>query len=345
MQLAPVQAFSAGIRPNSYAAALFAHNFNRKQAYMAYQRATGIQVHSTLRKDEWEMLDAMVVESGKELLVGVQHLRNAPGLLRSESIAVSLAQYNKMSLMPPAMLSMNPLADAERGRVDFTLAGVPVPFAFEDFQLDIRTMEASRRLGSSLDLTQGAEAAYQVALAWETLLFNGTPALAITDRTNVLNTVYGYTTHPDRNTGVATGDWGDAANGPLYALNTVQNMKRVLRTDRFYGPYWLYINDHNWADIGTVMSALNTRRVLEVLMADPELTLVANSPRLDSGEIVMVDPKPRTVQWVEEAMIRPVEWDEKGGLGSNFRVIGAGAPLIKSTDVGQCGVAHFTQAT
>ena len=59
----------------------------------------------------------------------------------------------------------------------------------------------------------------------------------------------------------------------------------------------------------------------------------------------MVDPKPRNVQWVEGAMIRPVEWDEKGGLGTNFRVIGAGAPLVKSTSEGQSGVAHFINAT
>jgi len=87
-----------------------------------------LHVHSTLRKDEWESLDRVVVEVGKEILIGVQDLRTAPGLLRPESIAISIAQYNKMSTMPAATLSMNPLSEGTMGRVDFTLAGVPIPF-------------------------------------------------------------------------------------------------------------------------------------------------------------------------------------------------------------------------
>jgi uncharacterized linocin/CFP29 family protein len=342
MTVANFPALQAGLRPNSYAGALFAHNFNRKQAYQAVRH---LQVHSTLRKDEWESLDRIVVDTGKELMVGVMDLRNAPGGLRPVSIATSLAQYNRMSTMPESQLSMNPLTDGIRGRVDFTLAGVPVPFAFNDFQLDIRTLTASRLLGDGLDLTQASEAAYQVALAWETLLFNGTPAIGVTDRIGTLNTIYGYTTHPLRNTGLATGDWDDPTNGPMNVINTVQAMKSALRQDRYYGPYWLYINDINWRDVGTVFSTLQTRRVIEILQADPELASVKNSPRLISGDIILVDPKPRSVQWVEGAMIRPVEWDEKGILGTNYRIIGAGAPLIKSTTEGQCGVAHFTHAT
>lgn len=339
--IAEFPALQAGLRPQSYAGALFAHNFKRQQAYKAVQH---LHIHSTLRKDEWESLDRMVVETGKEILVGVQDLRAGAGTLRTVSIATSLAQYNKMSAMPASTLSMNPLMDAERGRVNFTLAGVPIPFAFNDFQLDIRTVTASRLLGDGLDMTQGTEAAYQVALTWETMLFNGTPAIAIADRAGTLSTIYGYKTHPDRNTGTAVGDWGHATLGYVNAINTIQAMKLALQNDRFYGPYWLYVNPMNWTDIGSVNAATD-RRVIDVIRQDPEIAAVRLSPRLLSGEIILVDPKPRSVQWVEAAMIRPVEWDEKGGLGTNYRVIGAGAPLIKSTSDGQCGVAHFTNAT
>lgn len=330
-----------GLTPRSYAAALFAKEFKRKKAYEAVQH---LGIHSTLRYDEWEDLDRIVVETGKELLVGVMDLRNAPGLLRTVSIATSIALYNRRSAMPPSTLSMNPLDDGVSGRVDYGLAGTPVPFAFNDFQLDIRTLTASRLIGEGLDLEQGAEAAYQVALTWETLLFNGTPAIAIADRVGTINTIYGYKTHPDRNTGLAVGDWGHATTGYINAINTIQAMKLALRRDRYYGPYWLYVNDENWTDIGSI-NTITDRRVIDVIRADPELSGVKNSPRLDNGEIIMVDPKVRSVQWVEGAMIRPVEWDEKGALGTNYRVIGAGAPLIKSTSEGQCGVAHFTNAT
>jgi hypothetical protein len=341
MPVAAIPTVHSALRPHTYAGALFACNFQRAQAYKMVKH---LHIHSTLRKDEWEDLDRMVVDSAKEQLKGVGHLRGRAGLLRSVSIATSLAQYNKMSGAPNANLAMNPLADGERFRVDFTLAGVPIPFSFLDFQLDIRTLTASRMLGEGLDTTQGAEAAYQVGLSWETLLFNGTPAIAIADRVGTLSTIYGYRTHPDRNTGTATGDWGDATNGYINAITTIEAMKKALRADRFYGPYWLYVNETSWADLGRVNTQTD-RRVLEIIRADPEIAMVDFSSRLDSDEVILVDPTPRCVQWVEAAAIRPVEWDEKGGLGTNYRVIGAAAPLIKSAHGNECGVAHYSGTT
>lgn len=329
-----------GTPPNSLVAAYFANNFDRAAAYRAVRH---LHINSTLRKDEWERLDAMVVHAYHQKLVGVQHLRDEPGLLQPESVAVAIAQYNKMSSMGPANTSMNPLADGNRGRADYTLAGVPVPFAFQDFQLDIRTLTASRQPGRGLDLDQGMESTYQVALIWETFLFQGTPAIASKDSQGNLQTIYGYTSHTSRNTGTATGDWGDATSGYLYIFQTVEAMKLSLRDDGYYGPYWLYINSHNWKDINTP----NTYglKPIDALRNDPDLAKVEFTPQLDSGELVMVDPKPDVVKWVEEMPIMPVEWDEKGVLGTNYRVIGCATPLVKARSGGQCGVAHYTQAT
>jgi hypothetical protein len=175
------------------------------------------------------------------------------------------------------------------------------------------------------------------------MLFNGTPAIAVADRVGTLNTIYGYTTHPNRNTGVVTGPWDDPTNGFSNAISTVQAMKAALRGDRFYGPYWLYLNDQTWTDVGVININTDTR-LMELLRNDPEIASIDWSSRLATGDIVLVAPNPRTVQWVESAMIRVVEWDEKGGLGSNFRVIGAGAPLVKATANNESGVAHFTGA-
>lgn len=340
MQIAEYPAFSQGIRPNSYSAALFACNFQRRKAY---EMVRHLNIHSTLRYDEWTSLDRSVMEAGKEVLVGVEGLRRA-GLVRTESIGTSIAQYNKRSTTAPAQMAMNPLTDGERVRLNYTIAGVPIPFIFQEFQLDIRTLTASRMSGAGLDLETGAEAAYQVAFAEEQLLFKGTPAIAVADQLGALTTIYGYKTHPDRNTGLAVGDWGDATSGYKNTIATIEAMKAALRADFFPGPYWLYVNPHNWSDIHTINAATD-RQVMEVVRNDPELSRVEMSFQLDSGELIMIDPRSRTVQWVEAASIRTVEWDEKGSLGTNYRVLAAAAPLVKSDAEGRSGVAHFTQAT
>ena len=339
MPIAEYPVFSQGIRPNSYSAALFACNFRRAEAYKMVRH---LNIHSTLRKDEWTALDRAVVEAGKEVLVGVNALRSA-GLVRQESIAVSIAQYNKRSTTTDAQLAMNPLTDDERVRIDYRIAGVPIPFIFQGFQLDIRTLTASRQLGGGLDLETGAEAAYQVALAEEKLLFKGTPAIAVSDQLGALSTIYGYTTHPDRNTGSASGDWADTTNGYKFTMATLEAMKASLRADFYPGPYWLYLNSVNWGDIHLINTATD-RQVMEVIRNDPEISRMEMSFQLATGEVLMIDPRPRTVQWVEAASIRTVEWDEKGSLGTNYRVLAAATPLIKSDYDGRCGVAHYTGA-
>lgn len=340
MPIGELPHLTQGLRPNSYSAALFACNFQRAQAYKMVRH---LNIHSTLRKDEWTSLDRVTLEAGREVLQGVNALRQA-GLVRQESIATSIAQYNKRGTTTDAQFAMNPLTDGERVRLDYKLAGVPIPFIFQEFQLDIRTLSASRVLGAGLDLETGAEAAYQVALAEERLLFNGTPAIGVADQLGALTTIYGYKTHPDRNTGVATGDWGDPTTGYANIFSTVEAMKAALRNDFYAGPYWLYVNSHNWGDIH-LMNNNTDRMAMEVLRPDPELSRVEMSFQLAAGELVMIDPKPRVVQWVEAFSLRTVEWDEKGSLGTNYRVITAAAPLVKSDYHGRSGIAHFINAS
>jgi hypothetical protein len=343
MPVAAIPTTASGLHPGSYAAALFACNFKRQQAYRLYERANNLRVHTLMRYEEWVEMDRLTTVNFHEPLVGVADLRSA-GLIRQVSVGSTLVTYSRTSGMGPPNFAMNPLMDGERQRMDFGLAGIPVPCAFIDFQLSMREIDASRRLGEGLDVSQAAEAAYQIGKAYEGLLFKGTPAIAIADRVGTLNTIYGYKTHPDRNTGTAAGDWGDASNGYKNVVNTIEAMKAALRLDGFPGPYWLYVNNTNWTDLGAVNTTTD-RRVLENISTDRSLAKIQVSWELDSGELVMIDPKSRAVQWVEAFSVRPVEWDEKGGLGTNYRVIGIAAPLVKSDADGHSGIAHWTHAT
>ena len=210
--------------------------------------------------------------------MGVNALR-AAGLVRQESIAVSIAQYNKRSTTTDAQTGHEPAHRWGTGAIGLPdLPGVPIPFIFQEFQLDIRTLTASRQLGAGLDLETGAEAAYQVALAEEKLLFRGTPAIAVADQLGALTTIYGYTTHPDRNTGSAS-DWGDPTNGYKNTMSTIEAMKAALRADFYPGPYWLYVNSAQWGDMHLTNTATD-RMVMEVIRNDPEISRLEMSFQL-----------------------------------------------------------------
>ena len=337
LTLATPDRVAGGAVPRSYVHALITCNMNRRKAYEL------LHINSTLRKDEWEALDSTTEEAAREILVAVQDLRDA-GLVRTLSIATSIAQYSQRSLMPPPTVNMNPLSDVNMARVDFRLAGVPVPFTMEAFQIDIRTLEASRISGEGLDTVQTSEAAYQVALAWEGMTVNGTPNVAVADSGGTLQNIYGYTNHPNRVPGTATGPWNAAAPaGFNNAIATKNAMKAQLRAVRRYPPYVMYVNDDNWTDLDTTNTQTD-RTAREVILADPEISMIKNAPQLASGNIVMVSLRRNVVQWAQASDIRSVEWDEKGGLGTNFRVVGVGVPLLQTDYNNRSGFAHFTGA-
>ena len=333
-QAYPAQ-LSGGPSARSLSAALVQCNMNRRQAYQM------LHINSTLRKTEWEELDASTEEAAKQILVAVADLRTA-GLTRTVSIGTTLAQYSKRSLMPPAQVNMNPLSGVDLGRVDFSLGGVPVPFTMEHFQLSIRELTASRQSGDALDTAQSFEASYQVALAWEGMTVNGTPNVQIADSGGTLQRIYGYTNHPDRVTGSSPGPWNAAAPaGFNNAIATKNAMKASLRAQRRYPPYVMYVSDDNWADLDTTNTQTD-RTAREVIMADPEISAIRNLPQLVSGNIAMVSMMRNVVLWVQASDIRNYEWDERGGLGSNFIVAGVGVPLLQSDYNGSAGFAHYT---
>lgn len=329
MPLEAPTALQQAIKPNSYVQALIANNMNPAKAYKQ------LNIQSTLKKDEWEQLDSVVVDEAREMLVGVNDLRTA-GLTRTVSIATSIAQYNKMSSTGPAQLAMNALTDADRERVDFILAGVPVPYAWSEFQLDQRTLAASRVLGEGLDVSQAQECGRSVADRWEDMLFNGA-TLQVADSQGVLQQIFGYLTHPDRVTTAGGGNWTVAAE----ALADIETMKAGLRNVHSFGPYWLYVSLVEWSSLMAV-NANTDKRTITIVQEDGEIAAVKFSQKLPTGTAVLQDPKSRYVQWVQASDIQTVEWDEKGSLGSNFRVLGVGTPLVKSDHAGQSGTYALT---
>lgn len=334
---------------HSYTQALFATGFNANAAYDLLSRSRGFQVNSTLSGDEWTQLDNVVAAEAIRDMVAVQDLR-AAGLTRPESVATSIAQYSRRSAAPGATVTMNPLADVPNFRADFTRQGVPLPFTMEGFQIDFRTLAASQaNPGGGLDVDQAADAARQVGLTLELMLVIGLNTVVRPDHLGNLNTIYGYTSHPDRVTGTAVGVWNDAANGFANAVNTVESMKTALRRqgtagDRgFIAPYWLYVGDNNHTDLGQI-NIQTDRRAREVIEADPEIAGIRTLHQLPDGEVLLVAVDRNAVQWVEASDVQTVEWDEQGSLGSNFKVMAVGVPLVKSTHSGVSGVAHFTGA-
>ena len=164
----------------------------------------GIWINSSLRKDEWEILDDAIAEAAGprtdifERIPKVEHT----------SIGVLTHQYSTVSQMTEAQVTMTGQEPGETDLTQFNLNGVPMPVIFKQVNYGERLLQAGRLEGGSpIDRTQISQATRVVSEQLANMLTNGRSAINFNGAT-----IYGLTTQPNRNTGSASGDWGTISN-------------------------------------------------------------------------------------------------------------------------------------
>ncbi len=317
---------AGGVRP---------YRVNKRTGLVEVRTNRGLIVNSLLRKDEWEQLDRTVIEAAKYPLRGVQDLRDRGLTQPLGSLGTLVSQWNVSSQMTAANVNMSGQAGGQMDRLDFNLAGVPVPVIWKEFQIGERQLQAARLLGDALDTTHVFEATRTVAEMQEYMLFNGANM--------VFNSaaIYGYLTHPNRNTDTAVnyggGDWTTAAN----IVPTVGGMIGAANVDHMYGPFVLYAStvQYNEAALGYYTDGSGQtplKRILE--MPQIEAVKQLDSDVLAAGTLALVQMTRNVVDWAEALGITVVEWMSGDGMTSHFKVFAVGAPRVKADYNSRSGV-------
>lgn len=283
-----------------------------------------LRVMSTmLRKEEWMDLDTTLVNVARKLLNGIADLRTAGLVYNLGSLGVLTSEWESLSSMTDANVDMSGEARDTEDSVDFTLQGVPIPIIHKGFRLNIRRLEASRRMGSNLDTTNVAEATRKVILKQEDMLFNG---LSIK---NDGYSIYGYTTFPHRlmtNIGTA---W-DASSGQDPVAD-VSHMISVLMSKSFYGPFGLYVPVNYWQPLMEDYDTYKEGTWYSRIMDFEQISFIKPTSALSSNEVVLVQLTRDVVDLAVGQDITVVPWNEMGGMVSHFKVMAAMAPRLKYT--------------
>lgn len=292
-----------------------------------------LRTNSLLHKDEWENLDARVVEIAANVLNGIADLRAAGLTVSLGGLGVLVSQYETVSDMTDATVNMAAEIDDEEDRISYNLIGVPVPIISKSFRIDIRSLSASRQHGGMLDMTHVDTATRKVSEMLEYILFQGS---TVVQRGQA---IYGYTNHPNRNTISGGADWGTAAN----IIPNVTAMIGGLITDNMYGPYKLYLHPDQY--VQTLLQNTNTAvpiiRSLEQLHGMGPGSIKPTN-YIAAGAGVMVEMSRDVVDLAIGQDLIPVEWDTKGGLVTRYKCLCAIVPRVKADAGGRSGIAHIT---
>ena len=291
-----------------------------------------LRTNTLLRKDEWEELDSRVVEISANVLNGVADLRSMGLTLNLGGLGVLVSQYERVSDMTAANVNMSVDVNDEEDRIDYDLVGVPVPIISKGFRIDIRSLSASRQNGGGLDLTHVDTATRKVAEGLESILFAGS---TLVQRSQA---IYGYTTHPNRNTGSGA-DWGTATN----IIPNVTTMLGGMFGDNFYGPFRLYLHPDQYAQT-LALNASTAVPIINTIQQMPGMGpgSVRPSNYVTAGQAVMVNMSRDVVDLAIGQDIVPVEWDTKGGLVTRWKVMAAMIPRVKADAGGRSGIFHMS---
>ncbi len=295
-----------------------------------------LRTNATLREDEWKEVDLTVVDVARERLVGVADLiaRNLTHTI-TNGLGTTILEWDDVSDLSPAEVNMSGVQIARNDRVDFTRKSVPLPITHKAFQLNARSLIASRRLGEPLNVTQARISARKVADSLEDTLFNGLSTYTFDG-----GTIYGYLDFPDRNAVTPTEDgaWDDSAKTGEQIIDNVKDAKQASIDAKHYGPWVMYIPTAYETVLDCDFKANSDKTIRQRILEISGIEEVKVADVIVGDKVVLVEMQEDTVRQVQGMPLTTVEWSRGDNMLMNFRVMTISVPNIRADQDGNSGV-------
>jgi len=316
---------------------------NSKTGEVFLRTNGGLYINSTLKKDEWEELDSTVVQAATKPLNVVATFDRLGLVRRLGGLGTLTAQYNQVSEVMAANVTMSGHASGQKDTVDYDLVGVPVPIIFKEFEINQRALLSSRQLGDGIDMASAEAAGKVVDEAVEDLMINGSTAISLNG-----SSISGLTSHATRNTDTATnyggGDWGTITN----VIPTISGMIAAAEGDNYFGPYGIFVATTQYGQASRAFFTDGSGNTpLSRVMQIPGVSFCEPAHWLDAGEVLLVNLSKDVVEIARVDAYWPVvnlEWSSGDGMMTSFKVMTVFTPLVKDEYSGKSGIVHCTVA-
>lgn len=211
---------------------------------------------ATLRKEEWIMLDTVVLRAARYRLRAWADLAAANSFGGFNGMAKMILEHETMSDPGEALVDMDALAEGRNDQPLFQLQGLPLPITHSDFWFSQRRLSISRNTGTPLDTTMGEAAGRRIAEKIEKTTIGVSTGITYGGASTYVggygrnSTVYGYINFPSRLTRTTnykpTGN-GRSGSGWVAAdtLKDVLAMRDSLYLGKFFGPFMIY-HTNDW---------------------------------------------------------------------------------------------------
>ena len=292
---------------------------------------------ATLRKDEWEAIDDVVVKAARKRLKIVNWLRGS-GLSTnlSNGFGKTVLQYERQSDISDARISMDGLTPGDSDRPVYDLVNLPLPIIHKEVSMSSRQLATSRNGNTPLDTSMLELAAIKVAEDAEKLHLGTFGTYSFGGAT-----LYGLINFPSRITGSAT----DPAGGSWTPSVTYNDVLAMIAAgyDKFrYGPFKLWYSTGYLQYMMRQFSLYDPTPLERAIANIPQISSVEVCDYLTGKQLLLVQEDSNTVRTVIGMDIQTVQWQERGGLLEKFRVMAMMVPQMKVDQASNSGVIHYT---
>lgn len=293
---------------------------------------------SPMPDDAQKLIDDAVIGVALERLVVFADVM-AAGLVFpiSEPLSVLDVQWEQISKSGGAQRTMNPGARGESQLVDRSIKNIPIYVTADDFSLNVRSVLASARNGTPLDLTMVEQATRRVNEALEDAIINGADVQVGS------NTTPGILGAPNVNTQAYVDNeaWTVVGHSGDDILADVLNMFDQLQTDKMYGPYNLYIPTTYGNKINQDFKANSDKTIrmrLEELEAGGRNLIVRVADQLPTDRTILMQMTSDVIDIIDGEQPTVVPFTSLDGFTLYWIVMAIMVPRVKDDYTGQSGI-------
>jgi hypothetical protein len=292
------------------------------------------------------VLDRAVVEVGLQRLTLVADLMTA-GLTYplSDPLGVPYLEWNAMSKIGAAQRTMNPDSRGESKLPIVSPNRLPIYLTTDGFQLDIRTLKVSQRIGTPLDTSIAKQCVRAVNEAIEDAAINGATTLDGQDFQSAGYKAYGLLNAPGAEAQVLTAAaWSTVPVGSTVFSQT-QAMIALLQANKKFGPYRLYVPTVVGNALDSDYNATNNAQGLTIrqrLLQIEGLQAVRVADLLPATKVVLVQMTSDVVDIVVGQPPTIIPWTSLNGFTIHNLVMAIMIPRVRSDYDGNSGIAIGT---
>lgn len=303
------------------------------------------------------VIDRAVVEVGLQRLTLVADIM-AAGLTYplTDPLSVTQIEWNSTNKVGAAQRTMTPSARGENKMLSLTPNRLPVYLTTDTFELDIRTLRMSQRIGMPLDTALVKQCTRAVNEAIEDAAINGASTLDGQDMKVGGYSSPGILNAPNANTmNLTAAAWTSTPNGAT-VFSEVQQMIAKAQADKKFGPYRMYVptvvanaldadyNATNNAQGLTIRQRLLQIEALEAVRT-ADLMPAGNGATPSIGaKVALVQMTPDVIDVVVGQTPTVIPWTSLDGFTIHNLVMAIMIPRVRADYDGNSGIVLGTTA-